>query len=176
MRIRQVKPEFWRDSVMAHMSDTVRLVYIGLWMEADDAGYLRLAVDEIARDLWDAPRATRERRLTAALADLEASGRVVRQECGTHAIIPTLTDHQRLAAPEKRVHTIQREHARECLSPQVPASPRVSPARNGKVREGNGKGRGGVGGDAAGVEDAAQEQGVTTSEFRLLVPDPRLPH
>lgn len=173
MRIRQVKPDFWRDSVMTELTDTVRLVYIGLWMEADDAGYIRLDTSEIARDLWDAPKSEREARLCESLDMLVKVRRVVLLECGKHATIPTLVEHQRLAAPDKRVHTVQREHARECApSPQVPADARVSPARNGNGKEGEGKGRGGVGGDGSAVTDDQDRETTGSTEFQRLVPRP----
>ena len=179
MRIRQVKPDFWRDSVLAQMSDGVRLVYIGLWMEADDAGFLRLDMTEIARDLWDTSKAVRERRLNDAMAVLVAAERVVIQECKRHAFIPHLTEHQRLAAPDKRVTTVQREHRLKCIEP-VPADTRgdlptfhMSPTRNVKGKEGEGKERGGVGGSAVGADGSIEDDGSTTSEFRRLVPMPR---
>jgi hypothetical protein len=171
MRIRQVKPEFWRDHVMAEMTDTVRLVYIGLWMEADDAGFLRLDTTEIAVDLYPlTTRAVRERRVAAAMAVLVNAGRVEVEDCRKHATIPTLTEHQRFGGPEKRVLTISREHDQECIpavprgSPRFPASPR--PVRNGKEREG--KGNGGVQGGHDDVSDNDDE----ASDFRRLVPRP----
>jgi hypothetical protein len=41
VRIRQVKPAFWADSRLAELPERTRLFYIGLWMIADDAGWLR---------------------------------------------------------------------------------------------------------------------------------------
>lgn len=173
MRIRQVKPDFWRDSVMTELDDTVRLVYIGLWMEADDAGFIRLDISEIARDLWDAPKSEREGRLSASLDVLVSVSRVMLLECGRHATIPTLVEHQRLASPDKRVLSVSREHARECVaSPQEPAGPRVSPTRNVKGKGKEGEGKGGYGGDGSAV-DADRDRGTTGStEFQLLVPRP----
>lgn len=40
MRARLVRPEFWADSKVARMSDSVRLFYVGLWCVADDCGYI----------------------------------------------------------------------------------------------------------------------------------------
>ena len=52
MRIRQVKPDYWRDELMASLPDTVSLFYIGLWQEADDAGWLVWNIPEIGHDLY----------------------------------------------------------------------------------------------------------------------------
>ena len=49
MRIRQIKPDYWRDEVIAAMPDSVARFYIGIWQEADDAGWLRWNVPEIAQ-------------------------------------------------------------------------------------------------------------------------------
>jgi len=151
VRIRQVKPEFWRDSKLAGLSARVRLTYIGLWMIADDAGWLRADIAELGVDLWPyEEREQREEAMESAMADLESSGRLMRFPCG-HAFLPTLTKHQRLASPEKRVTTVEREH-RICDSPRIPAEIRGeqqtlhdAPTRNGTVR--NGKERIGTGGE-----------------------------
>ena len=110
LRIRQVKPDYWRDERLSGLSDTERLVYIGLWMEADDAGWLRESVTEIGTDLFPyQSRAPRDRKVTIALDTLRTLGRVVSYSCG-HSHIPTLGTHQRFAAPEKQVRTTLKEH------------------------------------------------------------------
>lgn len=142
MRIRQVKPAFWSDARIAELPDAVRLFYIGLWMEADDAGWFRWDPVEVARDLYGFEgRARRERRVAAMFQALCEAGRITLHPCG-HAEVPTLTTHQRLAGPEKQVKTALTEHARVCnapprVPPQVPADP-----RHGTVREGRGNGKG----------------------------------
>lgn len=40
-RIRTIKPEFWQDERLATLPRDVRLMFIGLWNIADDAGRLR---------------------------------------------------------------------------------------------------------------------------------------
>lgn len=190
MRIRQVKPEFWRDSIIAELPDTTRLVYIGLWGEADDAGYLRLNITEIANDLYPyTGRTLREKRVTEAIGKLVEAKRIEVQPCQQHGHILHLTEHQRLAAPEKRVTTIQREHRMRCAepapgsppaetrgdlqtvageaSPLVPATFHTSPTRNGTVRRGKGRnGTGGYGGSAVGADADDQRNGESTSEFQ----------
>jgi hypothetical protein len=158
LRIRQVKPDFWRDVRLSDLSDTDRLVYIGLWMEADDTGWFREDVAEIATDLYPyQSRGTREKKVSAALDRLRQHGRIQGHPCG-HSYLPTLTKHQRLASPEKQAKTTYREH-QGC----VPAEPRGEPREtagnmqvpalaraggNGKEREGKER-EGGVRGGAA---------------------------
>lgn len=157
MRIRQVKPSFWSDAKLAELREPVRLFYIGLWMIADDAGWLRADVPEIARDLYGFDtRKRREANVAAWLDALEAAGRIERHECG-HALVIKLREHQHLAGATKQVRTTEREHARcdppdHTPAPQVPAGARKSPPTPAPVREGNGQvGNGSV---RQGQEDA----------------------
>lgn len=168
MRIRQVKPEFWRDATLGDLSDTDRLVYIGLWMEADDTGWFRWNIVEIATDLYPMqPRQARERKVSASLDRLHLAGRITKEPCG-HGMVPKLTQHQRLASPEKQVRTVQREH-NGCVpagsrgSPQVPADSLQTPdtERNGKGREGM-EGEGGVPGGLTALRPSIQ--GMTTKK------------
>ena len=125
MRIRQVKPEFWRDERLADLAPDVRLTYIGLWMIADDSGWMRLSMAEIGVDLYPyLDRRDREEMVSRAIGILIDHGRVVPHSCH-HAHLPNLTRHQRLSSPDKRVTTIEREH-RGCApgtgeGPRMPA-------------------------------------------------------
>lgn len=112
MRIRQVKPEFWSDAKMLPCPAWLRLFYIGLWMEADDAGWLRWDPEQIAMDIL------RDLSVTKAVAraseggdKLVAMGRLRILPCG-HAEVPKLADHQRLAGATRRVYTYRDEHKR----------------------------------------------------------------
>lgn len=120
MRIRQVKPEFFKDGTVAKLSIAGRLTYIGLWMLADDAGWLRLDEPSIALELFGyETRARREKIVAAVVAELLELERIVAFECG-HARIPTFRDHQRFAGSTKQVFTIEKEHGK---CPRVPAVP-----------------------------------------------------
>ncbi len=141
MRIRQVKPGFFKDARMAELSPEERLFYIGLWMLADDAGYLRWDPAEAALELYGYdPRDQRERAVTDHLAVLIAAGRVTNLECG-HLFVPTFTTHQRLAGPTSRVLTYEREHLK-CYAPRIPAGVRDDPTSPDPVRSGTGNGAG----------------------------------
>jgi len=145
VRIRQVKPDYWRDERLSTLSDSDRLIYIGLWMEADDAGWFRENVVEIASNLFPyQSRGPRERKVSAALDRLRALSRVVSHPCG-HSQVPALPEHQRFSSPDKRVFTIQRQHdgCPPAGVPSIPAGPRGSPRFPATVRErervGNGR-------------------------------------
>jgi hypothetical protein len=134
MRTRQVKPEFFRDAKLRGLTHFGRLLYIGLWCEADDGGWLRWEPDQLMLDLFpyevgdDTAHA-----IDRAGAELEKLGRLKRFKCG-HAYVPKLTDHQRFSGLTKRVYTITTEHE-SCKRPRVPAGARGSPP--GSVRFGS---------------------------------------
>lgn len=126
MRIRQIKAEFWRDELLAELPDAVRLFYIGMWQEADDAGWLRWNVSEIALDLYGyQPRGKRERWVAQRAEALTKCGRLVIHDCG-HAFVPKLTKHQKFGG--RPVFTVKDAHARDC-------APMLAAARPGKERE-----------------------------------------
>lgn len=173
MRIRQVKPAFWTDARIAALPAPARLFYIGLWMVADDAGWLRWDASQIANELYGyESRKRREKEVETHLALLVTAERVVVHPCG-HVEIPRLTTHQHLSIGSKQVRTIAREHdlcvvpAETRGDPPTPAETRGSPAVNvkGKVNvkgDGNGKVNGnGKGSAPANTPDGA---GATTSE------------
>ena len=188
MRIRQVKPSFWSDPLVSALPEATRLFYIGCWMEADDAGWLKLDAAEVAHDLYGYEnRARRERRVAAMFAELVAAGRIVQHPCG-HSEIPTLSEHQHLASSTRQVRTVLNEHMKRCVAghPQIPADPRGSARGDGfpqtpaetrgapqvpalvrsvkeRVEERSGTVRSGSG--SAGADTTGEE-----SEFRRLVP------
>jgi len=100
VRIRQVKPEFWSDSEMAALPYPVRLLYIGLWCVADDAGYIEWRPDRIAHDLlgYESTK-TRERHLVEWAEELVRTGHLLIFDCGC-ALIPTLSKHQRVTGKQ----------------------------------------------------------------------------
>lgn len=127
MRIRTVKPIFWRDRELARLGDEARLFYIGLWMQADDAGTFRWNPDEIAADLYpyqtERSRLGRVERYREALASMPGESRLTVYDCG-HAVLTRFAQHQKFAGEGKRVYTFAKEHE---ACPRVPAVPRASP-------------------------------------------------
>lgn len=176
MRIRQVKPAFWDDEKLAALPEAIRLFYIGLWMIADDGGWMRWNAVETGRVLYGFDsRGKRERRVVQMFERLVEAGRVVPYPCG-HAYIPKLMEHQRLSGQTKQVRTFEREHA-GCLapsrgSPRVPADSRTSPPGKEQERE-----REQVS-ERHGQEQVARPTApsgasdAVVTEFRLKVPRP----
>jgi hypothetical protein len=127
MRIRQVKPDYWRDELIASLPDSVSRFYIGLWQEADDAGWLRWNVPEIGHDLYGyQSRARRERWVKERGEALAAVGRLHFFDCG-HAYIPNLTRHQKFGG--KPYEGVRIAHDRNC-------SRSIADDRLGKVGKG----------------------------------------
>lgn len=160
MRIRQVKPAFWADAKIASLPHDARLFYIGLWMLADDDGWLRWDVAEIGKELYGFEgRASREKRIermTAAISEA-LPGKLTRHDCG-HVELPKLAVHQHLAGTTRRVTAVHTEHLR-CVpatprdSPQIPATPRPVKV---EVSEGVGNGSSSEG---AGLAPAREKIG-----------------
>ena len=141
MRIRQVKPEFWKDARLADLSEGARLFYIGTWQLCDDSGWMRFDVANIAAELYPFDgRAARERRVARHTEALAALGRIHLHDCG-HAQVPKMPSHQHLAGSTRRVTTIADEHGL-CARPATPRdSPRL-PAPVSMVRIGSVSDRG----------------------------------
>jgi len=148
MRIRQLKPEFWSDAVIARLSDTAQLLYMGLWCEADDAGVFEWDVETIGAHLrpYKTP-SQRVKQINKVAEELQAEGRLrmlaVEEDgevvlCG-HAVIPTLPHHQKMSE-KKRVFTHRRRHDnREC--PRLPRSSPEFPGVPGRERKGKVEGK-----------------------------------
>lgn len=101
-RIRQIKPSWFLDKVLRRGTTAdAREFYIGLWMLADDAGWLEWDVERIAAELYPYdPVAKREQAIERWAATLEtlvpADPHLVVMTCG-HARVPHMPKHQRIA-------------------------------------------------------------------------------
>jgi hypothetical protein len=102
-----IRPAYWTDADLhVRLTAEQREFYIGLWMEADDAGFIAWDVDRIGADL--SPYRTlgwRRSRLPAWLALLEPHVQML--GCGAHVLVPTLSRHQ---APPKPSYQNKRAH------------------------------------------------------------------
>lgn len=148
MRIRSIKPAYWTDpDLHTGLTAAGREFYIGLWMLADDSGWLEWEPRRIGAELY--PFHAMSRRLrevethSRAVASLTPSSpHLVIHDCG-HAQVPKMPQHQYPGG--KPVYTVKRKHEVRCLtvmpqgSPDIPGVPQD--AHNGKV----GKGRVGIG-------------------------------
>lgn len=105
MRIRSVKPEFWRSEDIAHLPKDVRLLFIGLWSYVDDNGvgvddYRRIAADLFALD--DNPLEAREC-VREGLATLSRALLIARYEVSgkRYLFVRTWDKHQKVDRPGK---------------------------------------------------------------------------
>lgn len=174
MRIRQIKPSWFLDKELRRgVTADAREFYIGLWMVADDAGWIVWDVERIAAELYPYGSEKRREQNVAKWADaLERldpdEPHLVVWTCG-HARVPKMPGHQRIAG--KQAFTVARVHVgepgstppRSCreavsrirLSIATPGEPLMatddSPGRVGKE-----VGNGTVGnGSSAGARDGA---------------------
>lgn len=76
MRVRMIRPAYWTDADLhTRLTAEQREFYIGLWMEADDAGFIAWDVDRIGADLYPfRPLGWRRERLPKWLALLNGPG------------------------------------------------------------------------------------------------------
>lgn len=107
MRIRSIKPEFWRSSDISKLPIEDRLLFIGLWSYVDDNGVgidklaaisADLFADDIERDASDTFA-----RVSRGLQNLSESERIVRYAVdGAHYLsITNWGKHQRIDKPGK---------------------------------------------------------------------------
>lgn len=107
MRIRSIKPEFWRSEDITSLPLTARLTFIGLWNYVDDNGVgvdreSVIAADLYADDLASNPHETSVR-VHGDLLALENVGLIVRYMVGRKHLlhISTWEEHQVINRPSK---------------------------------------------------------------------------
>lgn len=98
MRIRSIRPEFFKHDILATLEPLTRILFVGLWCMADVAGRLedrpkRIKAEVLPYDDCD---------VAAMLEQLSASGFIVRYAVdGLHVIqIPAFRKHQRISGKE----------------------------------------------------------------------------
>ena len=171
MRIRSIKPEFWRSEDIADLTVEDRLLFIGLWSYVDDngVGIDRLAdvcADLFALDLERDPPETFAR-VSRGLQNLSEAGRIVRYtvEGKSYLHITNWSKHQRIDKPNKARYphpdaenaTIREEFATPSRHPRETPAP-------GTGEQGN-RGTGEQGtcdpADAGSLSDAASGADAT---------------
>jgi hypothetical protein len=108
MRIRSIKPEFWRSLDIAAIRDWgTRLLFVGLWSYVDDNGvgvdrFALIAADLFADDLEREPSETFAR-VSRGLQELSELGRIVRYTVDgkQYLSIVNWAKHQRIDSPNK---------------------------------------------------------------------------
>ena len=168
MRVRMIRPAYWTDADLhTRLNADAREFYVGLWMEADDAGYIAWDPDRIGADLYPyRPLGWRRRRLADWMEQLAVNGHVRLLACGQHAVIPNLPKYQHCPKP---AYPNQKAHG-SCVShmgPHGATGDPVVPAQEGKGREGKKEGNL-IEGKARGANGLTQEE-ETTDLGRKLV-------
>lgn len=109
MRVRMIRPAYWTDADLhTRLNADAREFYIGLWMEADDAGYVAWDVDRIGADMYAyRPLGWRRTHIARFVEALGVNGHIRLLDCGRHLVIPNLTKYQsppKPSFPNKRAH------------------------------------------------------------------------
>lgn len=144
MRIRSIKPEFWRSEDITALDWETRLMFIGLWSYVDDNGVGPDRLADIAADLFagDLESDARETfaRVSRGLQTLAEAGRITRYIADGKRLLHVTNwlKHQRIDKPNKARYplpTSGNAQIRETLA--TPSrDPRESPAP-GAVEQGN---------------------------------------
>lgn len=107
MRIRSIKPEFWRSEDIAALPLSARLTFIGLWSYVDDNGVGEARTSSIAADLYADDLACNPhetlRRVSGDTQALENAGLIVRYMVGKRHLlyVTTWKEHQVISRPSK---------------------------------------------------------------------------
>jgi hypothetical protein len=172
---------YWADSLLfKELTADEREFYIGLWMEADDAGWLTLDVAEMAAELYRyEPVVEREAKVTRQVEHLKLLKRLQVFECG-HGLVPNLVKHQRFGGELKRVYTVRDAHTRDCLpagtgeDPRAPAGPRAGIGKEKEKKRDRYPAQNEDRDDIDGVEEFIEHKwgwGSLTPKQRILVVD-----
>lgn len=143
-----IRPAYWTDAdLQTRLTAEQREFYIGLWMLADDEGFVAWDPARVGAELYPYRSPSwRAKRLDDWLT-LLGSDHARLLECGRHVVIPNLPKYQ---SPPKPTSQIKRAHdgcIRDAIWGQVvppdPSGGQVAPARGfsreGKGREGEGR-------------------------------------
>jgi len=122
-RIRTIKPEFFKNEELAELPAIVRLLFIGLWTQADKEGRLLDRPKRIKAELFPYDSIDIDKELSR----LQSAGFIKRYEVGELKVIHinTFTKHQRIQGNEA--------HSESAL----PAPPTAVDLKNNEEVDGN---------------------------------------
>lgn len=145
MRVRLIRPAYWTDADLhTRLSADCREFYIGLWMEADDAGFVAWDIDRIGADLYPyRSPSSRRARLCRWLEELSVNGHARLLECGAHVLVPNLTKYQKPPKPSYQ-HKVAHETCLRHMAPPGASGDHGVPAQGFSKGLGVSKGREGV--------------------------------
>lgn len=142
MRIRTIKPSFWKDLDICSLPIPVRLHYIGLWNYADDEGR---GIDEprlLKGELWPMDDTVTAKKIESFMAALQASGRIIRydSEDTEHLFqIRNWSLHQVISRPQESVFPPPTGYDLS-VNDQGILTDHSPPEGKGRERKGTGKG------------------------------------
>lgn len=156
-RIRQIKPSWFLDKELRRGTDAAaREFYIGLWMLADDDGWLAWDEERVAAELYPYDTERRRERNVGKWADQlerlnETAPHLVVYDCG-HAVVPKMAVHQRIGGT--RTTSTHKAHQERCRHPRSRLYGQVDTRSHGRVLGRESNGTVGNGTDAGAREDA----------------------
>ncbi len=148
MRIRSIKPEFWRSEAIARLPWSARLLFIALWSYVDDNGVGRDNEKLIVADVFPLEDDPRETLATVSrdLRTLAEAGRIVRYTADGRALLAVVnfSEHQKIDKPNKPRYpgpdaaepplTCESRDSRETLATVSPQSRETPPPGAGEQR------------------------------------------
>lgn len=138
-RIRTIKPEFWTDDTITECSLSARLLFIGTWNFADDAGNLDRSAKQIKARVFPVDNVDCEK----LIVELIAHGLLIEYSVGDkkYLHIPGFTEHQVINRPSKPAVP---QYDESMKTPGTLTEPSVSAhsGREGKGRKGSGRSEG----------------------------------
>ena len=145
MRIRSIKPEFWRSKDISNLPPEDRLLFIGLWSYVDDNGVGRgelsdIVADLFADDMFKDPRET-VARVSRGLARLSEANliRLYEVENRPYLSICSWSKHQRIDKPAKARYPQYSADSRECRETVARVSEIVAPGTGEQGNRGTGE-------------------------------------
>jgi hypothetical protein len=172
MRIRSIKPEFWRSDDIDRLDWATRLLFIGLWSYVDDNGVGRDRESDIAADLFsgDLSRDPRDTLATVSggLQKLSEGGQIARYtvEGKSYLFVNSWAKHQRIDKPAKGRYPLP------TCEDAIPRETLATPSR--EVRDTPAPGTGEQGNRGTGEEEILSDKSDETEdrfeEFYRLYP------
>lgn len=155
MRIRTIKPEFWKHDGIAELEYATRLLFIALWCIADRRGRMEDRPRRIKAECFPYD----ELDVDAMLSELQASGFIDRYEVEGVRIIEvrSFEKHQRLTGKEAETESIY-PGKQWGNNGETPGAAPVAQEGKGKERKGKEE-------EGKGLHASAQEQAIPCSEF-----------
>ena len=104
-RIRTIKPEFWSSEQVMDCSRNSRLLFIGLWNFADDAGRLPDSAKTIKAQIFPGDDDVNSTNVRGMLDELSANGLLQKYEANGRAYLQiTGWQHQKIDRPRPSKH------------------------------------------------------------------------